>query len=493
MNDIQVILLKMKLQLHNGGMKASELAKEMSIPRSEINRYLYAHPNEYEKDGEYRWRIKAIAENDVVLSKLNNRENAKKYSREEFAKIADWKLGNTHTKGKAKYQYITRDKNTIECDSKSELTMLEYLETNDLIISCGGQSLCIEYDSKFRAGMSYYPDIVVLTKDMHIAIIEVKSASSMDYHKNIEKYHALAEYCKENGYEYMMVDPRDCAQGVNYLRKYAEEYLETMTEKAFLYPEIVIENVRCSIAANNFYELCILADATTEFGLNMGGVFDREWSVIREGLTQNKKEDFFRLICVAAAAFYSYHWQYYWHGLLNCEELLLKAIREYESEYGSDELAFLDPYFHSVRARDEWLYNEDRKEHEARWKAYEEEKRVREKAEQELKRWREEERRLRIERENAEQKARQLERKRIREKELEVFNRLPLSERLERILDDEKHSPDYYGVDVKSVSDEDLKTLPTELLVKILTTNTFTASKRWKGFRNRIVKELSER
>ena len=87
------------------------------------------------------------------------------------------------------------------------MKLLNYLKEHDLVLDIAGQSLCIKYDSAFLNGKDYYPDIVFLTKDHHIAIIEVKASSAMDQHMNMEKCEALEDYCDRYGYEYMMVDP----------------------------------------------------------------------------------------------------------------------------------------------------------------------------------------------------------------------------------------------------------------------------------------------
>jgi len=144
---------------------------------------------------------------DEVLCKLNNIQDAKYYTLEEFNELADWRVCKSESDVHNKYSYTTKSGNYIECDSKSELKMWQYLEDNDLIIDGGGQKICIEYNSYFKTGLRYFPDMVVLTKLNHIAIIEVKAVTAMDYHKNIEKYKALIHYCEENGYEYMMIDP----------------------------------------------------------------------------------------------------------------------------------------------------------------------------------------------------------------------------------------------------------------------------------------------
>lgn len=148
---------------------------------------------------------KSIEKKNVVLSKLKNRQRARKFTEEEFYELADWTYCSSFNEDG--YIYTLPNGNRIECDSKSELTILKYLVSKKLALAIGGQELCIKYDTAYRTGCDYFPDIVILTKDNHIAIIEVKPVTSMSYHINMEKYTALQEYCEQNGYEYMMVDP----------------------------------------------------------------------------------------------------------------------------------------------------------------------------------------------------------------------------------------------------------------------------------------------
>jgi len=143
-----------------------------------------------------------------ILSKLQNQADAKKYSIDDFNKLADWKAGITYTGQKKPKKYITRTGNVICFDSENEKKIIEYLDRLDMVQCFGGQALRIPYSSYFAKNLSYYPDIVAFTNDSHIAIIEVKSITAMDYHKNVEKYFALRRFSEEHGYEYMMVDPK---------------------------------------------------------------------------------------------------------------------------------------------------------------------------------------------------------------------------------------------------------------------------------------------
>ena len=148
---------------------------------------------------------KSKEKRNVVLSKLKNRNKARKFTREEFNQLADWEYCRSFNEDG--YIYTLPNGNQIECDSKSELKILDYLVSRKLALEIGGQELCIPYDTAFRESVSYYPDLVILTKDFHIAIIEIKPVTAMSNHTNIEKYNALKEYCDEHRYEYMMVDP----------------------------------------------------------------------------------------------------------------------------------------------------------------------------------------------------------------------------------------------------------------------------------------------
>ena len=148
---------------------------------------------------------KSKEKRNIVLSKLKNRNIARKFTKDEFNELADWDYCRSFNEDG--YIYTLPNGNKIECDSKSELAILDYLVSKKLALEIGGQELCIPYDTAFRESVTYHPDLVILTKDYHIAIIEVKPVTAMSNHTNIEKYRALKEYCDEHRYEYMMVDP----------------------------------------------------------------------------------------------------------------------------------------------------------------------------------------------------------------------------------------------------------------------------------------------
>lgn len=142
---------------------------------------------------------------DRVLSKLKGRQQARKYSLADFENLADWTYCSSFNE--EGYVYTLPNGNKIECDSKSEIKLLNYLISKNLALAIGAQELCIKYKTAYRKNADYFPDLIILTKDEHIAIIEVKSIKAMSYHLNVEKYMALQDYCERHGYEYMMVSP----------------------------------------------------------------------------------------------------------------------------------------------------------------------------------------------------------------------------------------------------------------------------------------------
>ena len=192
-------------------MSARAIANIIQTTRSSVNSLLYAHPEDFIKDDSYvpLWRLAEdsysdFEETDPIMLKLQNRTESKEFTQEYFDSLADWKYGEAFI---GKYQYKTKSGNIIECDSKSEIKLLEYLENNKLVKDIGGQMLNIKYDSAFRTDLDYFPDIVALTRDNRIAVFEVKPATAMDNHKNMEKYQSLSLYCQKYGFMYAMIDP----------------------------------------------------------------------------------------------------------------------------------------------------------------------------------------------------------------------------------------------------------------------------------------------
>lgn len=235
------------LSEHQDGIKASDIATILGFTRREVNQFLTYEQTEYIKTDDYLWVSKNKKTSELiertnnldrminelairlgvnftskvnpVIAKLNNKEKAKTFTHSQFRALADWSYGHSQGEQKPKGVFKTKTGNRIEYDSSLELKMLEYLEKNDLVKEIGGQSLCIKYSSPYRCGLNYYPDIVVYTKDERIAIIEIKPATSMSYHQNIDKYEELKTYCKKKGFMYMMVDPENDYMTIDDLEK----------------------------------------------------------------------------------------------------------------------------------------------------------------------------------------------------------------------------------------------------------------------------------
>lgn len=191
------------------GQTAKEIARSIGASRYLVNSTLYSRLDMFCKDNSYVpvWRIKSnYIETNSVMLKLQNRQNAKLFAEKEFDSITANKYKSSFW---GSYQYRTKAGNIIECDSKGERALLEYLEQNDLVKKISNRVPKILYDSAFRSSLDYFPDVMVLTRDNHIAIIEVKPAAAMSYHKNMEKYWALAKYCEDHGYMYAMLDPTE--------------------------------------------------------------------------------------------------------------------------------------------------------------------------------------------------------------------------------------------------------------------------------------------
>ena len=190
---------------HPEGIKAPQIAKIIGIDKKTVSSFLAHKQDEYIMNDNWEW-IPAL---DPVIAKLNNRANAKKFTSKQFNALAKWSVCKAVDGTEKKGTYRTRTGNRIDYNSKYEPIMFEYLEEHNLVKEMGGQNLCIKYSSAFCDDKKYYPDIVALTSDNHIMIIEVKPAAMMSYHLNMEKYERMTEYCEEHGYIYAMLDPTE--------------------------------------------------------------------------------------------------------------------------------------------------------------------------------------------------------------------------------------------------------------------------------------------
>ena len=217
--------IKNLLMKYPDGLKAEKIASKLGISVIYLKPFLYSECKDIlVRDDNLIWSLKEKPKQikkprnkrtgkqpekpkeHWFLSKFQNKDAAKRCSSDDFNNLADWSCGKSPSNKPIK-KIKTKCGNIIECDSSSEIRMLEYLERSEVVSAVGGQALTIDYPTCFTAHNKYSPDIVILTTDNRIGIIEVKSTKAMSYHLNIEKYNALQKYCEENGFMFMMVDP----------------------------------------------------------------------------------------------------------------------------------------------------------------------------------------------------------------------------------------------------------------------------------------------
>ena len=194
--------------IRHPGVKAREIADNLGLERSQVNGILYSNSLDYSVDDEYCWAyVGQYPYADKVLKKLNNAFNAREYSEKDFDELANWEEGYSLSGNGKGVPVSFPNGDKVYTDSTYEIEFLNYLKRKKLALRYGGQALRISYSSAFKEKKNYNPDIIILTPNHHIAIIEIKPVTAMSQHSNVEKYRALAEYCKSKGFEYMMVDP----------------------------------------------------------------------------------------------------------------------------------------------------------------------------------------------------------------------------------------------------------------------------------------------
>lgn len=142
--------------------------------------------------------------NVISLDFLQSNSRLVTISNEEFLQLTDWNIGHNVT---PKTNVKTLDGWNFPADSKEEVSIIKKLNKMQAYSVLRGQSYEIPYTTKdAKKAKKYYPDIVMLTKEHHVAIIEVKPLELMCNYYSLEKYKALKEYAKQNGYLYVMCD-----------------------------------------------------------------------------------------------------------------------------------------------------------------------------------------------------------------------------------------------------------------------------------------------
>lgn len=133
-----------------------------------------------------------------------NREHAKTFFADDLINLTDW---NNPVQGTNTIKVVeTSDGYKLPCNSREEVSVINKLSKKGFYIVLRGQALNIPYFCNGKKPKKYYPDLVMLTHDHKIAIIEVKQTKMMSYFENIVKYEALKKFCEENGFIYTMCD-----------------------------------------------------------------------------------------------------------------------------------------------------------------------------------------------------------------------------------------------------------------------------------------------
>ena len=180
---------------------------------------------------------------DVFLKKKSDKKDASKYPLDDIlegwntAKVFNEAYLDSMTEWRSsrgfdpKRMLIDVDGIIYECDSFLEANLISELKVEKYFKQLRGQNLIIPY-KKRRKGeeSSYKPDLVLLSHDDHIVIIEVKPLYNIPTKRNVQKYNALSEYCKEKGYLYCICDDK-----FRTLKDLKEYEIDKSIEKFVLY------------------------------------------------------------------------------------------------------------------------------------------------------------------------------------------------------------------------------------------------------------------
>lgn len=176
---ITVEIIEKLLKEYPDGLKAEEIASKLGLSVIYLKSFLYS--NECKevlvRDDNLVWALKNKhqAKNKKehwFLSKFQNKENSKFFSLDDFNLIADWSCGKSPS-GRPIKKVKTKCGNIIECDSQSEIKILDYLDRSGVVGAVGGQALTIDYPTFFTKHNDYSPDLALITTDNRIAILLV--------------------------------------------------------------------------------------------------------------------------------------------------------------------------------------------------------------------------------------------------------------------------------------------------------------------------------
>lgn len=190
-------------------LMAKEIASNLSVHKSTINKILYAFMDtDYLQLEGYRWTlIRQTGDFEDLLSHMDGHKTAKKFTVAQFKD--SMRFSNINSAPTEKYIAFF-DEYPIYFDSKLELKMFDYLVENVPMKCCVSQAFEITY-SHYGATKkrTYIPDITFLSESGYICVLEVKPTNQMVLDGNMVKYEALESYCQKHGYLYAMIDPEN--------------------------------------------------------------------------------------------------------------------------------------------------------------------------------------------------------------------------------------------------------------------------------------------
>lgn len=171
--------------------------------------------------------------NEVILSKLQRPEKAVTGDLKTFNNFFEKERDiNTRSRISKKGKlFLETTGDFVEYESLLEKRILKLLDEDEHIIGIKTQSLYLEY-YYWGKDRFYYPDIIFLSANGHIGVIEVKDSISMFKAKTYKKYEALEKYCEEQGYFYAMLNDMDDVETLrnNEVKINLEKYLNKIFE-----------------------------------------------------------------------------------------------------------------------------------------------------------------------------------------------------------------------------------------------------------------------
>ena len=100
--------------------------------------------------------------------------------------------------------------NRITYRSLWERRFMLYCDRSDQIFKWSSEELHIPYVApKDNQWHNYYPDFMVNTSDGRIILVEIKPHYQRKYKVNQAKWKAAREYCKQHGYEFVVLTEKE--------------------------------------------------------------------------------------------------------------------------------------------------------------------------------------------------------------------------------------------------------------------------------------------